>query len=108
LNFTTINNLKERIVPGTHPLTFAFDIANYQGAATTLDTVDYGFIEATTMVNARIGLLPQNSGFEVYIWGRNLTDEDEPVDSFREFFGTLVNTPRTPMTWGVEFIYSFE
>lgn len=107
-HFTTINNLKERIVPGTHPLTFAFDIANYQGAATTLDTVDYGFIEATTMVNARIGLLPQNNGFEVYIWGRNLTDEDEPVDSFREFFGTLVNTPRTPMTWGVEFIYSFE
>ena len=48
--FTTINNVKERIVPGTHPLTFALDLANFQGAATTLDTVPYGYIEANTMV----------------------------------------------------------
>jgi iron complex outermembrane receptor protein len=106
-SFTTINNEKDRIVPGTHPLTFAFDLANYQGAATTLDTVEFGHIEATTMVNARFGLLATNIGLEVYLWGRNLTDEDEPVDSFREFFGTLVNTPRTPRTYGVEFIYNF-
>ena len=106
--FTTINNVKERIVPGTHPLTFALDLPNFQGSNTTLDTVPYGFIEATTMVNGRIGLLSIDTGFEVYLWGRNLTDEREPTDSFREFFGTLVETPRTPRTYGLEVIYTFE
>jgi iron complex outermembrane receptor protein len=105
--FTNINNITERVVPGTHPLTFAFDLPNYQGAATTGDTVPFGHIEATTMINARIGLISHDSGLEVYLWGRNITDEDEPVDSFREFFGTLVNTPRQPATYGVEVIYSF-
>jgi len=36
-----------------------------------------------------------------------LTDEDTPVDSFREFFGTLVNTPRQPRTYGIEVMYNF-
>ncbi len=105
--YTTINNDTTRIVPGTHPLTFAFDLPHYQGAATTLDTVPYGQIKATTMINARIGLISLDSGIEVYLWGRNLTDEDEAIDSFREFFGTLVNTPRTPRTYGIELIYNF-
>ncbi|MFT5450659.1 MAG: iron complex outermembrane receptor protein [Enterobacterales bacterium] len=105
--YTTINNETSRIVPGTHPLTFVFDLPHYQGAATTLDTVPFGQIKATTILNGRIGLLSMSNGLEVYIWGRNMTNEDENVDSFREFFGTLVNTPRTPRTYGIEFIYNF-
>lgn len=105
--YTTINNVTERIVPGTHPLTFAFDLPHYQGAATTLDTVPYGQIKATTMVNARIGLLSHEGGLEIYLWGRNLTNEDEAVDQFREFFGTLAKTPRTPRTYGIEVMYNF-
>lgn len=106
--FTTINNVKTRITPRTHPLTFALDLPNFQGAAnTTLDTVPFGYIKATTILNGRIGLLDQNGGLEVYLWGRNLTNENEAVDSFREFFGTLVNTPRQPRTYGVEVMYSF-
>jgi len=104
--FTTINNVTSRIVPGTHPLTFALDLPHYQGAATTLDTIPYGQIKATTILNARLGLI-SIEGFEVYLWARNLTDEDGDVDSFREFFGTLANTPRTPRTYGVEVMYSF-
>lgn len=105
--FTTINNEKTRLVPATHPLTFALDLPHFQGSATTLDTVPFGHIGATTILNGRIGLLDQDGGLEIYLWGRNLTDEREAVDSFREFFGTLVNTPRQPRTYGVEVMYNF-
>jgi len=105
--YTTINNTKTRIAPGTHPLTFALDYPHFQGSATTLDTVPFGHIKATTILNGRIGLIDQEGGLEVYLWGRNLTDEREAVDSFREFFGTLVNTPRQPRTYGIEVMYNF-
>ncbi len=105
--YTTINNVKTNLVPATHPLTFALDLANYQGAGTQLNTVPFGHIKATTILNGRIGLIDQLGEFELYLWGRNLTDEDEAVDSFREFFGTLVNTPRQPRTYGIEVKYNF-
>ena len=40
------------------------------------------------MLNGRIGFISHEGDWELYIWGRNLTDERGPVDSFREFFGT--------------------
>jgi len=105
--FTTIQNEKSRVLPGTHPLTFALDFPNSAAAGNPPVTVQYGHIEATTILNGRVGFIDQNGLWEVYLWGRNLTDEDEAVDSFREFLGTLVNTPRTPRTYGVEFVYNF-
>jgi len=106
--FTTIENEKTRVLSGTHPLTFALDLQNSEYAGAEPITVRYGHIQATTILNGRIGLIDQNGLWEVYLWGRNLTDEDEAVDSFREFFGTLVNTPRTPRTYGIEMIYNFD
>ena len=105
--FTTIQNEKTRELTGSHPLTFALDPANSAALGAQPNTVDYGYIGATTMLNGRIGIINQAGDWEVYLWGRNLTDEDEAVDSFREFFGTLVNTPRQPRTYGVEVTYNF-
>lgn len=105
--FTTIQNEKTRLLTRDHPLTFALDFPNSAAAGNAPTEVDYGYIGSTTMLNGRIGLIDQEGYWEVYLWGRNLTDEDTPVDSFREFFGTLVNTPRQPRTYGIEVMYNF-
>ncbi len=105
--FTTIQNEKIRTVTGIHALTFVLDLPHSAAAGAAPVDIPYGHIEAATTVNGRIGLIDQDGYWEVYFWARNLTDEDSPVDSFREFFGTLVNTPRTPRTYGVEVTYNF-
>jgi len=105
--FTTIQNEKTRTVTGTHPLTMVLDLPHAAAAGAQPAVIDYGYIGSTTMLNGRIGFIDQGGYWEVYLWGRNLTDEDTPVDSFREFFGTLVNTPRQPRTYGIEVMYNF-
>lgn len=105
--FTTIQNEKFRVAEGTHPLTFALDLPHSAAAGAQPVDIPFGFIDSTTMLNGRIGLIGQEGSWEAYLWGRNLTDEDTAVDSFREFFGTLVNTPRQPRTYGVEVVYNF-
>ena len=105
--FTTIQNEKTRVIRGDNALTFALDLPNSEAFGAPPITVDYGHIGATTILNGRIGLIDQNGDWEVYLWGRNLTDEDEAVDMFREFFGTLAYTPRTPRTYGIEAVYNF-
>jgi iron complex outermembrane receptor protein len=105
--YTTIQNEKSRALPGTHPLTFALDFANHAASGAVHDDIPFGFVEANTMLNGRIGFISHEGDWELYIWGRNLTDDDTAVDSFREFFGTLVETPRQPRTFGVEVNYNF-
>jgi iron complex outermembrane recepter protein len=105
--FTTIQNETSRIAAGTHPLTFVLDLPNSAAAGAPPTDIPFGYIEATTSVNGRIGFIDQEGFWEVYLWGRNLTDNRTPTDSFREFFGTLVNTPRQPRTYGVEVTYNF-
>ena len=70
-------------------------------------TVPYGYIDAMTLVNGRIGLIGNGGRFEAYLWGRNLTDEDGLVDDFRDFFGTLVNHPNIGRTYGIELVAKF-
>jgi len=105
--YTTIQNETSRVAPGVHPLTFVLDLPHSAAAGAQPVTIPFGHIDATTTMNGRIGLIDQEGYWEVYLWGRNLTDETTPVDSFREFFGTLVNTPRQPRTYGIEFNYNF-
>ena len=105
--FTTIQNETSRELLANHPLTFALAFPSSAAAGNQPVTIDYGQIDATTILNGRIGLIDQEGAWEVYLWGRNLTDDDTPVDSFREFFGTLVHTPRSPRTYGVEVNYNF-
>src|SRR5690606_2534838 len=51
-------------------------------------TIEYGLLKERTEINARIGLMSDNDTWEVYAWGRNLTDETDPQDELRDFFGT--------------------
>lgn len=86
--FTTADNIKEG------PLAFG-------------GTVPFGYIDEATLFNGRVGLIGSNEHFELYLWGRNLTDEDYLVDDFRDFFGTLVNHPAIGRTYGVELVGKF-
>ncbi|MEH6489364.1 TonB-dependent receptor [Hyphomonas oceanitis] len=86
--FTTIDNIKYVDLPSG-------------------DRVPFGYIAELTQLNGRIGLLRNKEDFEVYLWGRNLTDEDAIVDDFRDFFGTLVNHPNIGRTYGIELVAKF-
>ncbi|HET6629730.1 MAG TPA: TonB-dependent receptor [Woeseiaceae bacterium] len=70
--------------------------------------IPYGQLPERTEVNARIGLMSDNETWEVYLWGRNLTDETGPQDELRDFFGTVAKLPSLPRTYGVEFGWNFE
>ena len=101
--FTTIENESTRDLTGTHGATFTFDIGSFG----VPNTVDYGHVDAITTVNARIGLIDDSEAWDVFIWGRNVTDEGEYIDYFRDFFGSLSGTPMTPRTYGIEASYHF-
>ncbi len=106
--FTTIENVKSRGLNGTRPGSLAFntDLANNPNLGKTTQ-VPFGFVKGYALLNGRIGLIDSQGSWEVYLWGRNLTNENQYVDSFREFFGTLVVTPQTPRTYGIEATYTF-
>ncbi|HPE30850.1 MAG TPA: TonB-dependent receptor [Parvularculaceae bacterium] len=86
--FTTVDNIKSVTLASTQ-------------------TVPYGFIDEMTLVNGRIGLMMHDDMFEVFLWGRNLTNTDGLVDDFRDFFGTLVNHPNIGRTYGVGIVANF-
>lgn len=69
--------------------------------------VPFGHIDEVTLLNGRIGLITDNECYEVYLWGRNLTDEDYLVDDFRDFFGTIVNHPAIGKTYGIGLVANF-
>jgi len=108
-----------REVPALGSMLLArLDVTYTDGQFTTIDniksvnlaaggSVPFGYIEELTQLNGRIGLIRNNENFEVYLWGRNLTDEDTIVDDFRDFFGTLVNHPNIGRTYGVELVAKF-
>lgn len=99
--YTGVENEKTRNLTGTHPLTFAFDIASFG----IPHQVPYGYVDAFTTLNGRIGLLSADGAWEVYLWGRNLTDESNPIAHSRDFFGTLLALPLMPRTYGIEASY---
>ena len=92
-----------RDLTGTVPTTFIFDLPSYG----IPHTVDYGQVNAITTLNGRIGLIDGNGSWEVYLWGRNLTDEREYLNYIPSFFGSLSATPMTPRTYGVQATYHF-
>ncbi|HNR21833.1 MAG TPA: TonB-dependent receptor [Steroidobacteraceae bacterium] len=69
--------------------------------------ISFGQLEARTELNARIGLMSDNETWEVYAWGRNLTDETDPTDELRDFFGTIAKLPGMPRTYGVNLVWNF-
>jgi iron complex outermembrane receptor protein len=102
--FTTIENESSRDLTGTHGATFTFDIGSFG----VPNTIDYGYVDAITTLNGRIGLIDDGESWDVFIWGRNITDEGEYIDYFRDFFGSLSATPMTPRTYCLEASYHFK
>jgi len=70
-------------------------------------TVPFDYIEPLTMINGRIGLISNNNSWEIYLWGRNLTDQKQYIDDLRDFFGTIARFPNEPRTYGVEAVFNF-
>ncbi|HNP34747.1 MAG TPA: TonB-dependent receptor [Woeseiaceae bacterium] len=70
-------------------------------------TIPFGQIPSRTALDARIGLSSDHETWEVYLWGRNLTDETDPVSELRDFFGTIAKLPGMPRTYGIEFAWNF-
>ncbi len=101
--FTTIENETVRNLNGAHGATFTFDIGSFLRP----NTIDYGHVKSFTTLNGRVGLIDGGDKWEVYLWGRNLTDEFTYVDYFRDFFGSLSGVPMTPRTYGIEATYHF-
>ncbi len=69
--------------------------------------VPFDYIEQLTMINARMGLISNEDGWEVYLWGKNLTDQQKYVDDLRDFFGTIARFPNLPRTFGIEAVFNF-
>ena len=101
--FTTIENEKTRILTGTHPLTFALDFDSFG----IQNEVRYGHVKATTVLNGRIGLISRDGRWDVFLWGRNLTDEGEYNNHARDFLGVLWAMPRLPRMYGIKVGYHF-
>ncbi len=101
--FTTIENERERNLTGLAPTTLLFDLPSFG----TPHTIPYGHVDSFTTLNGRIGLIDNNEMWELYLWGRNLTDKFTYVDMFRDFFGSLSGVALMPRTYGVEATFHF-
>jgi len=88
--FTTPDNVKEVPYNSAYP-----------------GTVRFGWLPERTLLHARVGLLTKKNRWEFYLWGRTLTDSIDPVDGFRDFFGTIVETPSIGRTYGLGIDFNF-
>ncbi len=70
-------------------------------------TVEFDKAASFSSVNARISLISDDDTWEVSLWGRNLTDSDHMVESFREFFGGILAGYAKPRTYGIEATFNF-
>lgn len=68
---TTIENEKVADLTGLHGATFSFDLPAFG----IPNTITYGQAAALTTFNGRFGLFNNDDTWEVYLWGRNLTNE---------------------------------
>ncbi|KGE03324.1 TonB-dependent receptor [Pseudohaliea rubra] len=64
-------------------------------------SIPWGKIDSYSLVNGRVGFESGDS-WSVYLWGRNLLDEDYSFDWPSDFLGTSANFPGDPRTYGVE------
>jgi len=98
---------------------FRLDVNYRDGYYTTADEVmeqsytfapgsfQFGYVDELTLVNARIGFLPHNDRVEIYLWGRNLTDEQQVTQTLRDFFNTYTHYRPIGRTYGLEAVWNY-
>ncbi|WP_187276374.1 TonB-dependent receptor [Parahaliea maris] len=70
-------------------------------------SIPYGYADSYSVLNGRIGLEAMGH-WSVYLWGRNLLDEEYLVDTPSDFFGTVLEFKGDPRTYGIEVAYTFD
>ena len=58
-----------------------------------------------SLVNSRIGVVAPNGDWEIFLWGRNLTDKNYVSVSTEAFFGGLLTNYGLERTYGLEVRY---
>jgi len=71
------------------------------------DSVQSGWVDDTSIVNARLGLLSDEGTWDVALWVKNLTDKSYLTGTGRDFLGTIRHFRGAPRTYGVELNYNF-
>ena len=65
------------------------------------EEISWGKVPGYGLLDARIGV-EADSGWELALYARNLTDKDYVVSYGREFLGALIEYRGEPMSWGAE------
>ena len=79
-------------------------ISDYEGPSGVADPVFE--IEDVTLYGARAGLSAADSRWNVTVWGRNLTDEFQPLTT-RKITDAVVRFTGMPRTYGVSLTYNW-
>ena len=69
-----------------------------------------GYLDDSTLLNARLSWTNPDETWEMALWGRNLLDDDRIGgigQTTVSVFGTPIFRIQDPLTWGVEGIYRF-
>jgi iron complex outermembrane receptor protein len=117
-NFAIALQYLSEFGPLNADILWRLDLSHSSGFFTTVDNVktdtlgdgtvvEFGHVDSITLLNARIGLLGSNNGWEAYLWARNLTDVRDPIDNRKDFFGTVTSNYQEPRTYGIEVVYHF-
>ena len=72
------------------------------------DALAIGQVDGFGIVNASVGLEPLSSGVSLFLWARNLANEDSAIIvGEKSFFGTRRNVYVSPRTFGLTVKYTF-
>ncbi len=69
--------------------------------------IPFSNLDSRSLFNIRIGLIDTEGDWDVFLWGKNVTDEEYLVESFRDFFNTYTEEHGDQRTYGIEANYYF-
>ena len=73
------------------------------GSFVPTGSLPFGRIAPHTLLNLHIGFVSANGDWDVFLWGKNITDKEYLSESFRDFFNTYTEQQAGQQTYGVEF-----
>jgi iron complex outermembrane receptor protein len=69
--------------------------------------ITWGQVDSYSLLNGRIGF-ESGDRWTLYLWGRNILDEDYTFSWPSDFLGTVAEFPGDPRTYGVEVTYRLQ